>query len=164
MFVGALFQDFVTQLVKHCIHNSFKEYHVYAHNLGAFDGILLFHHLYQFGEVSPLFNNGKLMSSKLVIEKNNKIFNNEHKITIVFKDSFLMLPMSLRKLCVAFNIPSIKSFFPFYVKDVFYKDLLPAFEYWTGISSEGYSNLVSKYTGKTWDFKEEAIKYCKIRL
>jgi hypothetical protein len=81
--------------------------------------------------------------------------------TIVFKDSYLLLPYSLRALCKAFNVSSVKGWFPFNLYDIFYKGLLPAFNYWN-ITIEEYDSLIKKYTGLTWNFKDEAIKYCKL--
>ena len=81
--------------------------------------------------------------------------------TIVFKDSYQLLPYSLRKLCKAFNIDLSKGWFPYHLNDIFYKGLLPAMNYWN-ITTVEYELLVKKYTGLTWSFKDEAIKYCKL--
>jgi len=72
---------------------------VYAHNLSSFDGIFLLKHLLSYGKVEPLLFNGKLISIKI------KILSEGNSKTILFKDSYLLLPLSLRKLCTAFNIP-----------------------------------------------------------
>ena len=44
--------------------------------------------------------------------------------TIIFKDSFLMLPISLRKLCTTFNVASPKEHFPFLLNQTFYKGVV----------------------------------------
>jgi hypothetical protein len=64
-------------------------------------------------------------------------------------------------LCKAFNITSPKGYFPFNLTDVFYTGVLPQFEYWTGISMQQYS-LMKNESNKIWNFKDEAIKYCKL--
>ena len=51
---------------------------------------------------------------------------------IIFKDSYLMLPYGLRALVKAFNIVIGKGYFPFLFNQLFYKGVIPAFEYWTG--------------------------------
>ncbi len=161
--VTSLIVDFVTQIIQKCVTNKISEYNIYAHNLGAFDGILLFHHLFKFGgEVLPLFNNGKYISIRLVIKAGNKIFKNKKEITLIFKDSYLMLPLALRKLCKAFNVLTQKAYFPFFLKNIFYTGVLPSLEYWTDISQDKYQELVIKYTGISWNFKEEATEYCKL--
>jgi hypothetical protein len=80
--------------------------------------------------------------------------------TIIFKDSMLLLPLSLRKLCVAFNILVGKGYFPFNLTNIFYKGLLPQIELWKSIPNNEYTSLIAEFTGKVWDFKVEAIKYC----
>jgi hypothetical protein len=112
------------------------------------------------GDIDPILNNGKLISIN---------FKSKNGINIVFQDSYLMLPIFLRRLCLAFNVNSIKSYFPYLFNNIFYTGVLPAISYWTDISLDEYSLLLKKYTpstkkygGKTWDFKEQAIKYCNL--
>jgi DNA polymerase type B, organellar and viral len=129
---------------------------VYAHNLSGFDGIFLMKHLLSFGEVTPLLFNGKLLSIKVKIVCKNKTK------TIIFKDSFLLLPLSLRKLCVAFNVETPKGYFPFKLTNIFYSGIIPKFTEWTGITLSEYDSLLSNYKGKMWNFQQESIKYCKL--
>jgi DNA polymerase type B, organellar and viral len=53
--------------------------------------------------------------------------------TIIFKDSFLLLPLSLRELAKAFKLDNIKGYFPFYFArsqtDIFYQGVFPPFEF-----------------------------------
>jgi hypothetical protein len=130
---------------------------VYAHNLSGFDGILLMKHLIPFGKVEPVLFNGKLMSITITLTING--FEGKK---IKFKDSYLLLPQSLRKLCIAFDISIPKSNFPFNLLNIFYTGVIPAFKYWTGIDLNTYDNIVIENANKTWNFKEEAIKYCKL--
>jgi hypothetical protein len=151
----SLFNSFINQLL-----DFFKKDNVlvvYAHNLSGFYGIFLLKHLFDYGKVEPLLFNGKLMSIK--VKLNIEGYNGK---TIIFKDSYLLLPMSLRKLCSAFDVSVNKSFFPFILTDIFYKGLLPKFEFWIGISLREYLSIKYEYTAKTWNFKDEAIKYCKL--
>ena len=130
---------------------------VYAHNLSGFDGIFLLKHLLSYGKVEPLLFNGKLISIKLIIQ------TGQYKgKTIIFKDSMLLLPLGLRKLCGAFGLVVPKGYFPFKLVDIFYTGVLPKFEYWTGIDLGIYESLVSESKNKIWSFKDEAIKYCKL--
>jgi hypothetical protein len=130
---------------------------IYAHNLSGFDGVFLLKHLIPYGKVEPILFNGKLMSIKL------KIISGDHKgKTLIFKDSYLLLPLSLRKLCLAFNIASPKGYFPFKLANIVYTGVLPKFDYWTGISLGTYKLLKAEYHNKFWNFKDEAIKYCKL--
>jgi hypothetical protein len=70
-------------------------------------GIFILRYLMQFGKVEPLLFRGKLMSIKL----NIRIDGHCGK-TIIFKDSMLLLPLSLRKLCQAFDVLIPKGYFP----------------------------------------------------
>lgn len=151
--VKSMFKDFITKLIA---NKNIKI--VYAHNLAGFDGILLLKHLinYTGANVEPLIFNGKLISIKFILK------SGKSKRTIVFKDSLLFLPMSLRKLCTYFKVDQIKTYFPFLLTDINYSGPVPGFDLWSGITIEDYNSLSAKYQDKVWNFKEEALKYCKI--
>ena len=134
---------------------------MYAHNLSNFDGIFLLRHLITHtqdnGKVEPLIFNGKIISIKVTIGKG------KNKQTIIFKDSYLLLPLSLRNLCKAFEVSVHKGYFPFLLSDIYYSGVLPALKYWNNLSPSIYESLVSEYKGKKmWNFQLESIKYCKL--
>jgi len=129
----------------------------YAHNFSGFDGTFILKYLLDFGKVEPILFNGKLMSIKLKL--NVEGYKGK---TIIFKDSYLLLPLSLRNLCAAFNVTVPKGIFPFNLTNIFYAGVLPAFESWTGISKKVYNDLLTEYKNKTWNYELEAIKYCKL--
>jgi hypothetical protein len=145
-----LFSSFINQLLNKIER---KVTHVYVHNLAGFDGNFLLKHLFNFGVVNPLLFNGRLISIKLKTRSGK---------TLIFKDSYLLLPLPLRKLCVAFDINMSKGFFPFSLSDHFYKGILPPIEYWNNISNYDFDLIAKKYAGITWSFRDEAIKYCKL--
>ena len=149
-----MFVNFIKQLTT--FQKSIK--YVYAHNLSGFDGILLLKYLAQHktATVNPVIFNGKLIAIKFKYQDGKKLR------TIVFKDLFLLLPLSLRKLCSAFDVPSAKSHFPFELVDITYNGPLPAKSNRPDITQEEYELLVRKYKNTNWDFKQEAIKYCKL--
>jgi len=152
----SLVSSFIYQLVTFFRKDS-KILIVYAHNLSGFDGTFILKHILDFGKIEPVLFNGKLMSIKLKL--NIEGYKNK---TIIFKDSYLLLPLALRKLCVAFNVESPKGIFPFNFTNVFYAGVLPAYECWKDISIKTYNSLLSEYKGKIWNFELEAIKYCKL--
>lgn len=152
----ALFNSFITQLLTFFTKNS-KTLIVYAHNLAEFDGVFLMKHLLPFGQVEPLLHNGKVMTIKLKL--NLVGYSNK---TIIFKDSYLLLPLSLRKLCEAFSVTMSKGYFPFCLSNIFYKGVLPKLELWKSIPNNEYTKLIAEFTSKIWDFQAESIKYCKL--
>jgi len=88
-----LFNSFITQLFSFFIKST-NTITVYAHNLSGFDGIFLMKHLLKYGKLEPLLFNGKLMSIKIKLN-----VDGYKGKTIIFKDSYLLLPQSLRSLC-----------------------------------------------------------------
>ena len=151
----SLFNTFITQLLT--FFSTKNNLIVYAHNLSNFDGVLLLKHLLPFGQVEPIIHNGKLISIKLRL--NVEGYKGK---TVIFKDSFLLLPLSLRKLCSAFNVINPKGYFPFKFTNIFYKGLLPLIEYWKDITQMEYDSLHLQFPGGNWSFKDESIKYCKL--
>jgi len=152
----ALFASFINQLLTYYTKDS-NTIVVYAHNFSKFDGVFLFNQLLEFGKVKPIYHNGRIISLKLKLS----ITGYKNK-TILFKDSYLLLPQSLRNLCFSFEVKSFKSYFPFNLDNIFYKGILPKIEYWTDIPLTEYELLVKEYSNIEWNFKEEAIKYCKL--
>ena len=153
-----LFNEFINNLLTQ-FENGNNTLIVYAHNLSGFDGYLILKHLLPFGKTKPLKHNGKLISIKLNLNIKG------HKIkTIIFKDSFLLLPLSLRQLCNSFKLEFSKAYFPFLLKDLTYKGEFPKFEFFTSISLTEYLNLKNQFSinNKVWSFKDEAIKYCEL--
>jgi len=150
-----LFKKFLDQLLT--FFNNSRRLIIYAHNLSNFDGIFLLKQLIKYGEVKPLYFNNRLMSIQVKLN----IDGHEGK-TLVFKDSYLLLPYSLRSLCDAFSIDSIKSYFPFNLTNINYLGIFPKFVYWSGITYKEWIVLKQNYGKKAWDFRNEAIKYCKL--
>jgi hypothetical protein len=140
----------------------YKGYNVYIHNGSSFDLIFLLRIITQLGaKVEPLIKDGKFINIKLswkrYIDENN---HEKFRYHINFRDSFLILPSSLRKLSKAFNVEN-KGHFPFrFVNnpaiDLNYVGPTPDFSLFDGISSMEYNSLISN----NWNLREETIKYC----
>ena len=61
-------------MIKACLRSiinneAYNKYKIYAHNLAAFDGVFLLKNLIELGEVTPIINNGNLIS--IGFKKNN---------------------------------------------------------------------------------------------
>lgn len=150
--IDKMFKDFITKILS--TDKSIK--YVYAHNLAGFDGVFLLKELlkYSGAKVDPIIFNGKLIAIKFTATVNNV------SRTFVFKDSYLLLPSSLRQLCDAFGVPSVKGHFPFNLTDINYVGEIPAKDYWPDITDKEYIELSQKFIFTNWDFRAEAIKYC----
>lgn len=152
-----LFKDFIKKLLVSIEDSGLTKAYIYAHNLSTFDGVLILKHLIPFGKVDPILHNGKIIAIKLIVKGSN-----DKNITLIFKDSYLLLPSSLRNLCKAFNIPISKGHFPFNLGDITYLGKFPAFEYFTDITNKEWSHLKQEHGKRMWSFYNESIKYCKL--
>jgi len=114
-------------------------------------------HLIDFGKVKPILFHGKLISIKLTLSV--KGYKGK---TIIFKDSMLLIPQSLRQLCDSFKVENKKGVFPILFNDVNYKGPLPGYEFFKSISKNEYMMLQDQFVNKMWSFKDEAIKYCEL--
>jgi len=127
----------------------------------------LFKILANLGIVSPIINNGRFISLKFS-------YNN---YTVEFRDSYQLLPSSLRKLSKSFNVDIIKGLFPHTFlnnksDDILnYIGIIPSIQYFLDTISinedllENINNLIDyfrKYINIPWNLKDEAIKYCEL--
>lgn len=91
----------------------YNGWNVYIHNGSLFDCIFLLKYISEIGHVDLLMKDNKFINIKLswgiYKDKKGKV---KYNYNINFKDSLLLLPASLRKLAVAFNVEA-KGFFPF---------------------------------------------------
>jgi len=100
-------------------------------------------HLNHFGKVKPVSFHGKLISIKLTLSIKGHIGK-----TIIFKDSMLSLPLSLRQLCDSFKVFNKKGVFPYLLNDIAYRGQFPNYELFTSISNTEYLNIRDQYSEK----------------
>jgi len=149
-----LFKEFIEKLLSKIEFGS--KTIIYAHNLSTFDGVFLLKHLFTFGEVKPLVHQGRIISITFKVKDGKKVK------TIVFKDSYLTLNTSLRKLGVAFDVNTHKGYFPYNLIDISYSGVFPRFECWTDISKNKWLELKNEHGKTMWNFELESKKYCKL--
>jgi len=140
------------------IKSKYHLYNVYVHNLSKFDGIFLLNALKRIGntEIKIVRKDGKFINIKV-------IYND--KYTINFKDSLLILPVSLSKLAKSFGLDD-KGIFPYkFVNDSYNTNInlnyigeIPNIGYYDNLSYEQYDEL--SFDILKWNLKEETIKYC----
>nr|CAI9430479.1 DNA polymerase [Fomitopsis pinicola] len=94
------FSDSPSQLFDRLLSRKYKNYNVYAHNLSRFDVVFIFKYL------STLRNKG--FNVKLLIKDQNiisiSIINRNKNISIIIRDSYLILPAALSKLTKQFQV------------------------------------------------------------
>lgn len=145
------------------LFNSFPNHSVYVHNLYAFDSLFLLKIFFKDYNTKAIFKDNRAIQLK--ISSKDKQNKNKKTISLVFKDSLMLLPFSLDKLIKAFNIETKKFNFPYLllrdIKDIKYEGAIPDFKYFSDkMSKEEYTKLASKYnqTNK-WNFIKENFAY-----
>jgi len=150
-------EDLILDCLRSIMIRKYNGFNIYIHNLGKFDIIFLFKYLVKLGQVSPIIHNGRIISIKFS-------FGDNYKYRLHFKDSYLLLLTSLRKLTKSFNVETQKSMFPhFFVNEnnLNYIGKVPEIKYFDKINKNDYNNYRKNFK-INWNLKNEAIKYCNI--
>nr|YP_010170409.1 DNA polymerase type B [Phanerochaete carnosa]QRZ60391.1 DNA polymerase type B [Phanerochaete carnosa] len=139
--------------------DSYSDFIVYAHNFSKFDGIFVMRR-------SRVLLAKELNFKVSIIKKESDFINislssQSTGFKIIFRDSLLLLPSSLRKLAKSFGVIE-KSIFPYdFVNDpnvdMNYSGSVPDFKYFSNITFEQYTEY-SKY--RYWSLRKETIRYC----
>lgn len=138
-------------------------YKVYLHNFSNFDAVFLIRILSNLGsKVRPIIRDGRIINIAVDfgVSKYSKT-----KYTLHFRDSYLLLPASLKDLAVNFNIGTNKGIYPYsFVNNpdvkLNYKGPIPEFKYYDGITIEQYNEIYkSKYL---FDLEYETKFYCEL--
>jgi len=136
-------------------------YKVYLHNFSTFDGILILK------IISSLTNKIKIIiKDDKIIDLQIKFGDNNYSIT--FRDSFLILPSSLRKLATSFNVEK-KSIFHYAILNdtqitLYYNGQVPDFKYFNDISLKEYKEYSKEFKNKNWNLREETKKNTVIKM
>ena len=138
------------------MQRKYNNYRIYLHNFSNFDAVFLFNVLSTLSDnLNTIINDGKFVDLKFSFAQD--------KYKIYFRDSLLMLPSSLKKLCKSFNVES-KTIFPydFVCEDLIYKNYVgpvPQFNKFSNISVSEYHDYCKQFNND-WSLKDETIKYC----
>lgn len=136
---------------------------VYVHNLGRFDGVYLIKWLSKLTDftIKPKMRDGVLIEIEL-----SWINSSGKRIKIYFRDSYLLLPESLRRLAIAFGV-SMKGWFPFSflnelgVGGLLYEGLVPNISYYGNITQLEYQDILNSYKNKAWSLKDAIKLHCE---
>lgn len=121
--------------------------------------------LAKIGKLKPIIHEGDIITFQFK-------YNN---CVLYFRDSYLLLPSSLRKLGKSLNILHQKGIFPHKFLNInnldfvgnipsynyFYDLILESNEYKPNITLDEYNEYTSKFNN-LWNLRDEAIKYCEL--
>jgi hypothetical protein len=137
------------------MRRKYNGFRVYLHNFSNFDGIFLLNILSKLSNnIKPIINDDKLIDIKFKFGK----------YSLLFRDSYLLLPSSLNELAKSFDVES-KNIFPiFFVNDknvkLDYEGDIPKIESFINLKNEEYIDYCKSFKGEKWNLKKECIKYC----
>ena len=137
----------------------YSNYTIYIHNLSKFDSLFLLKIFYKHFECKVKFKDNRAIEIKI------KTLNNSPILKLTFKDSLMLIPISLEKAIEAFNLPIKKLAFPYLfvrsLEDLKYSGKIPDYSFYKDqISYEEYVKLTLNYSHENpWNFKEENSKY-----
>jgi DNA polymerase type B, organellar and viral len=152
--------EMLTTAVNYLMKRKYNQYKIFLHNLSYFDGIFLIKIISDLSKtIKPIIRDGRIIDLNLQ-------FNN-NKSSIYFRDSYLLLPASLKKLAINFKVQQ-KGLFPhLFVNnsdiDLNYIGKIPEYKYFNEdeISLDEYNNYCTKFNTNNWNLKSECIKYCE---
>ena len=148
--------EMLTNAIKFLMVPKYHKYKIYIHNFSYFDGVFLLRILSNLSpKIRPIIREGRLIDIRMTY------LNKYH---IYFRDSLLLLPSSLKKLAINFNVEN-KSLFPYeFVNNpnihLDYIGEVPEMKYFNNIAEEEYLNYINHFNNN-WSLKNETIYYCE---
>jgi len=145
------------------LNKEYDNYKVYVHNLSYFDSVFIIDVLSQLGDIKPLKRDNAIL--KLTLKFNIK--NTKTICTLVFYDSKLILPASLRDLSNSFSIENKKDYFPYgflntYDLNLDYKGPVPEYKYFLdSISEKEYKEYCERYKDRYIKIKNSSTNTYK---
>jgi len=107
----------LTDAIKSIMKPKYNKYKVYLHNLSFFDGVFLLKILAQLtdSKIKPIIRDGRFIVLKLTFNYDLRTQEQKvNKLSLYFRDSFLLLPSSITKLAHNFKVESGgKGIFPY---------------------------------------------------
>lgn len=153
--------DMLRTSINYLMQRKYHQYKVYLHNFSYFDGVFLLRILSSLGDsVKPIIRDSKIIDLKFY-------FNNNYFLS--FRDSYHLLPSSLKDLAIQFKGLN-KGLYPYkFVNskevDLNYIGDIPNFKYFDKILLIEYINykkqFQEEYDDKEWSLKKATIQYCE---
>jgi hypothetical protein len=153
-------KELLENAIKSLMKKEYNGYKIYLHNFSYFDGIFLLSIITALSDdVKILIRDSRIIDVKVGFEK-SKIF---------FRDSLLMIPISLAKAAKSFSVED-KGKFPYrFVNqpeiDYEYEGPVPGYEFFERINEDDFTEKDYKEYCKDfnndWNLEKETIKYCE---
>lgn len=154
MMIDSVFEDLTNK--------KYNRYTIYLHNMAKFDSAFLLNNLIKKFKVTPIMKDGKLLSLTLIKKQPEMVseigIKKFPRITLYIKDSFLLIPTSLKDAAISFNVLH-KGIFPYNFVNknrLNYIGSTPSYIYYESqISKQNYESIKIE----NWSCKEESLKY-----
>ena len=143
------------------MRKKYNQYKVYVHNFSHFDGVFLLGILSSLSDkLKPIIRDGR------IIDLSFEFGEGKTKYKLYFRDSYLLLPASLRRLAKNFKVEN-KGFFPFkFVNNknipLDYRGAIPTFETFDETTQIEYDDYSREFNNKAWDLRTETERYCEL--
>lgn len=156
------FEDYdhmLKEAIIYLMKPKYSGFKIFIHNFSYFDGIFFMKIITALShKIRPIIRDSQIIELKTYFGKNDMY-------SISFRDSFLLLPSSLKSLCQTFNVPQKKTLFPYNFSNkvvLKYKGTIPKItEFPKNVTPEEYDNYSKQWAkGEAWSLRDETIKYC----
>lgn len=152
-------KELMNAVLKRLLVKGNSKKNIYIHNSSNFDLVFILKHIanYPGVELEPIIRDGKFINLKIKYGSKKEFF-------VDMRDSFLLLPVSLKDLAEQFKVSTLKGLFPYsFVNrdNLNYVGSVPKFEFFSKINSLDYNSYKQEFVNKKWNLKTEAVKYCE---
>jgi hypothetical protein len=153
------YEKMLNAAIKFLMKRKYSGYKVYLHNFSYFDSVFLLRILSNLcDKFMPISRDGRLITVPFHFGKNLRY-------VIHFRDSLLMLPMSLAKLAKSFDVENKGQFPHSFVNNSNissdYYGPIPDKKYFKNMTACDYLLYCLQYPDGKWSLKNETIKYCE---
>jgi DNA polymerase type B, organellar and viral len=143
--------DMLKESINFIMKRKYNNYKIYFHNFSNFDGVFLIRVLSELSDhIDPLIKDNQII---------NLQFKFAEKYSLYFRDSYLLLPSSLKKLAKNFDIKLVKEMFPYSFPNnvpLDYIGPIPEFKYF---KDKNYT--IEEFNNKYLDKYNKTINFWK---
>ena len=133
-------ENMLVAAINTLLRKKYNQYKIYIHNFSNFDSIFMLKVLSSMDlKIRPIIRDGRMIELKISWKK----------YSVYFRDSYLLLPSSLKKLAINFGVEN-KDIFPYeFVNNqdisLTYDGMIPSINYFQNLSLEDYIKYSNKF-------------------